>query len=84
VKEARDRGIAAGLMQLITLWPFPRRLLEPHLGRVRAVLVPELNLGQMSREVKRVTQGLTRVETLNRIDGDLITPEEIVERLVKM
>ena len=41
-------------------------------------------MGQMSREVKRVNQGMTRMETLNRIDGHLITPEEIVERLVKM
>jgi len=84
VKEARDRGIKAGLFKLITLWPFPRRLLEPHLQRVRAVLVPELNMGQMSREVKRINQGATRVETLNRIDGNLITPEEILERLFEL
>jgi 2-oxoglutarate ferredoxin oxidoreductase subunit alpha len=84
VREARERGIKAGLLQLITLWPFPRRLLEPLLRQVRAVLVPELNMGQMSREVKRVNQGLTKVETLNRIDGDLITPAEMVERLAKM
>jgi len=84
VMEARGKGIKAGLLQLVTLWPFPRQLVEPHLKRVRAVLVPELNLGQMSREVKRVNQGLTRVETLNRIDGHLITPGEIVERLVKL
>jgi 2-oxoglutarate ferredoxin oxidoreductase subunit alpha len=84
VQEARDRGIKAGLMQLLTLWPFPRRLLTPHLRRVRAVLVPELNLGQMSREVKRVNQGLTRIETLNRIDGHLITPGEILARLGKI
>jgi 2-oxoglutarate ferredoxin oxidoreductase subunit alpha len=83
VKEARDQGVKAGLLKLLTLWPFPRRLLEPHLRRVRAVLVPELNMGQLSREVKRVNQGMTRVETLNRIDGNLITPEEILERLVK-
>jgi 2-oxoglutarate ferredoxin oxidoreductase subunit alpha len=81
VKEARDQGIKAGLQQLVTLWPFPRRLLEPHLRKVRAVLVPELNLGQMSREVKRINQGMTRIETLNRIDGRLITPGEIVEKL---
>ena len=84
VAEARERGLKAGLLQLITLWPFPRRHLEPLLRQVRAVLVPELNLGQMSREVKRVNQGMTRIETLNRIDGNLITPDEIVERLVKM
>jgi 2-oxoglutarate ferredoxin oxidoreductase subunit alpha len=81
VREARDRGIKAGLMQLVTLWPFPRRLLTPYLRQVRAVLVPELNMGQMSREVKRVNQGLTKVETLNRIDGQLITPGEILTRL---
>jgi 2-oxoglutarate ferredoxin oxidoreductase subunit alpha len=84
VREARQRGIKAGLFQLVTLWPFPRRLLEPLLHKVRAVLVPELNMGQMSREVKRVNQGMTRIETLNRIDGDLITPGEILERLLKL
>ncbi len=84
VAEARARGVKAGLFRLITLWPFPRRALEPYLKRVKAVLVPELNMGQMSREVKRVNQGATRVETLNRIDGRLITPDEIVGRLVKM
>jgi len=84
VKEAREQGIRAGLLQLVTLWPFPRPLVEPHLKRVRAVLVPEMNLGQMSREVKRVNQGMTRVETLNRIDGGLITPGEIVEKFFKM
>jgi 2-oxoglutarate ferredoxin oxidoreductase subunit alpha len=84
VKEAREQGIKAGLLQLLTLWPFPRRWLEPHLRQVRAVLVPELNMGQMSREVKRVNQGVAKIETLNRIDGNLITPAEIVERLIKM
>ena len=84
VIEARERGIKAGLLQLITLWPFPRRHLEPLLRQVRAVLVPELNMGQMSREVKRVNQGMTRVETLNRFDGNLITPYEIMERLLRM
>ncbi len=84
VADARERGVKAGLLKLITLWPFPRQLLEPHLKRVRAVLVPELNMGQISREVKRINRGLARVETLNRIDGRLITPEEIVVKLVKM
>ena len=36
VREARDRGIKAGLLQLVTLWPFPRRLLTPWLRQVRA------------------------------------------------
>ncbi len=84
VDEARSRGIKAGLIKLVTIWPFPRRILEPYLRRVRAVLVPELNKGQAAREVKRINQGATRVETLNRLDGGLITPDEILARLVKL
>lgn len=84
VLEARKRGIKAGLLQLITIWPFPRQIVEPYLRRVKAVLVPELNMGQISREVKRINQGATRVETLNRIDGNLIVPEEILKSLLKL
>ncbi len=84
VRDARLRGVKAGLMQLITLWPFPRRHVEPALKAARCVLVPELNMGQIAREVKRINPGATRVETLNRIDGRLITPDAIVERLVKL
>jgi 2-oxoglutarate ferredoxin oxidoreductase subunit alpha len=84
IRMAREQGLKAGLVQLITLWPFPRRLLEPHLQKVRAVLVPELNMGQMSREVKRINQGMIQVETMNRIDGQLITPGDIVARLEEM
>jgi 2-oxoglutarate/2-oxoacid ferredoxin oxidoreductase subunit alpha len=84
VRDARERGIKAGLLQLITLWPFPRQSIEPQLRQVRAVLMPEMNMGQMSREVKRINQGVTRIETLNRIDGNLITPQEILVRLLKM
>jgi len=84
VREARERGVKAGLIQLITLWPFPRQAVEPVLRRARVALVPELNMGQMSREVKRISQGATRIETLNRIDGNLITPGEILTRLVRM
>ncbi len=84
VREARESGVKAGLIQLITLWPFPRQAVEPVLKRVRVALVPELNMGQMSREVKRISQGATRIETLNRIDGNLITPGEILTRLARM
>ncbi len=49
----------------------------------RVVLVPEMNMGQISREVKRVNEGASRVATLNRIDGRMITPQQIYERLIK-
>jgi 2-oxoglutarate ferredoxin oxidoreductase subunit alpha len=43
-----------------------------------------MNMGQISREVKRVNQGRTKVEKHNRIDGLLITPTEIYRRLAKL
>ena len=84
VIEARQLGIHAGLLQLITIFPFPRRFVEDVLRQCRAVLIPEMNMGQISREVKRVNQTDSRVDKLNRMDGQLITPEEIYGRLIKM
>ncbi|MCI5132767.1 MAG: 2-oxoacid:acceptor oxidoreductase subunit alpha, partial [Candidatus Electrothrix sp. EH2] len=84
VEEARKAGIKAGLLQLITLFPFPRRILTPYLQQCQAVLVPELNLGQISREVQRVNQGQCRVVKQNRVDGKLITPQEIYTRLAQL
>uniref|UniRef100_A0A7V6DQU7 2-oxoacid:acceptor oxidoreductase subunit alpha n=1 Tax=Desulfobacca acetoxidans TaxID=60893 RepID=A0A7V6DQU7_9BACT len=84
VNDARQRGIKAGLIKLITLWPFPWGNLLPRLRQVQRVLVPELNRGQMAREVKRLGKGLSRVETMNRIDGRLITPDELLAHLVNM
>jgi 2-oxoglutarate ferredoxin oxidoreductase subunit alpha len=84
VVEARAQGVKAGLLQLITLFPFPRQDVEEVLIQCKAVLVPEMNIGQISREVKRVNAGMSRVEKYNRIDGQGITPEEIYRRIVKL
>jgi len=45
--------------------------------------VPEMNMGQMSREVKRVNNGLTHVITNNRVDGQIITPSEIFKNIMQ-
>jgi 2-oxoglutarate ferredoxin oxidoreductase subunit alpha len=79
--EARAQGIKVGLLKLITLWPFPRMFVEPLTRANKVLLVPEMNMGQISREVKRVNQGMTPVNTLNKIDGTLITPKEILEKI---
>jgi len=80
---AREKGVKAGLLHLVTLFPFPKMTVDGVLRQCRAVLVPEMNLGQISREVKRVNTS-SKVEKINRIDGQLITPEEICERLREM
>ncbi|MBW2195550.1 MAG: 2-oxoacid:acceptor oxidoreductase subunit alpha [Deltaproteobacteria bacterium] len=80
--DARNQGVKAGLLQLTTLFPFPRHVVENVLKQCRFVLVPEMNIGQISREVKRVNQFGTHVEKYNRIDGQLITPDEICVKLL--
>jgi len=81
VRLGRERGMKLGLLQICTIWPFPRRPVMEALSGKRAVLVPELNLGQLRREVLRVNEARTRVLALNKIDGSMITPDEILNRL---
>lgn len=77
VGQLRSEGVAAGLLDLKTLWPFPDFLFNQGLDQVDLIVVPELNLGQVSREVKRAVEGRCPVHHLGRIDGYLLTPEEI-------
>jgi 2-oxoglutarate/2-oxoacid ferredoxin oxidoreductase subunit alpha len=84
VQDARQNGIKAGLLQLVTLFPFPRGAVSQLFSRCRAVLVPEMNLGQISREVNRVNRTGCRIVKHNRIDGQLITPGEISGHLMKL
>ncbi len=81
VIEAREKGIKVGLLKLVTLWPFVRSAIEKVLQTSKTLLVPEMNMGQLSREVKRVNRGVARVLTLNKVDGTIITPEEISNRI---
>ena len=81
VVEAREKGLKVGLLRLVTIWPFMRSAVEKVLQISKILLVPEMNMGQISREVKRVNRGVSRVFTLNKIDGTIITPEEILNRI---
>jgi len=81
VREGREKGLKVGLLKLKVLWPFMRRTVMRFLETSAKVLVPEMNMGQLSREVKRVNQGKCEVINLNKVDGTLITPEEILQKL---
>ncbi|MFH1033544.1 MAG: 2-oxoacid:acceptor oxidoreductase subunit alpha [Pseudomonadota bacterium] len=81
VRLGRERGLKLGMLQLLSLWPFPRRPVEEALTGRRLALVPELNMGQISREVKRVNNGRTQVLRHGKMDGNMITPEELLNRL---
>jgi len=82
VRWARAQGLRVGMVRPITLWPFPTRDVERMAEQVHTVIVPEMNLKQMSWEVQAAVRGRAKVVDHGRVDGKLITPAEI-QRLVR-
>ncbi len=81
VDIAREKGIKVGLLRVVTVWPSPEDTLNRLAKQVNAILVPELNMGQYVLEVERCSKGEAPVYRLNRANGKVIFPSEIVERI---
>ncbi len=78
VRELRREGVAAGLFRPITLWPFPEESFRRAAASAKAVLVPEMNAGQLVLEIERLVPAGIPVHRLNRYDGEPIEPGEIL------
>ena len=78
VRALRADGVRAGLVELQTLWPFPESLVARLASETGVLLVPELNLGQLVLPVRAAAAGGARVVPLNRADGVLFSPDDIV------
>jgi len=76
VELSRAQGLRVGLFRPITLWPFPEEQLRRAAENARAVLVPEMNTGQLRLEVERVLAGMP-VEGVHLFSGEAITPADI-------
>lgn len=74
----RKEGIKAGMLQLQTIWPFPEKTVLEFINNKKAVWVPELNSGQVLGEIKKLNAKGIRLIGINKINGDIITPAEIV------
>jgi len=81
VRAARALGIKAGFLRPITVWPFPAETIARLAERVDHIIVVELNLGQIVREVERTSAGKTQVTLLSQADGFLITPDKILDKI---
>ena len=81
VKEGRAAGIKAGLLKLRILWPFPEGVVDRLCRRVKKIIVPEMNIGKVVREVERVAAGRVEVVSLPKLGGEMHTPAEIHEAL---
>ncbi|MBW1643521.1 MAG: 2-oxoacid:acceptor oxidoreductase subunit alpha [Deltaproteobacteria bacterium] len=76
-KERRTRGERLGLIELQTLWPFPYGIIRQKCENARFIVVVEMNMGQMLHEIKLAVNNPEKVFLANRIDGELITPDDI-------
>ncbi len=84
VLKARAEGIRVGLIDLKSVWPFPDDLIREVAVQVRSIVVPELNMGQIVHEVERASCGNAHVHSLTRYDGRIITPQEILEKIMEV
>ena len=75
--DRRKRGERIGLLELQTIWPFPTALVREKAKNARYVVVVEMNMGQLMQSVKEAVEKPERVFLSNRVDGVLITPEDI-------
>jgi len=80
VRKAREEGIKAGLLRPITLWPFPEKNVAKIAKQAKAIVVAEMNCGQLVREVERSAKE-TPVVFLSKLGEDPHTPMEILEAI---
>ena len=81
VVEARAKGVKAGLIRPITLWPFPVDALEAAVPTAKAFLTVEMNMGQMVDDVRLAVNGRRPVEFFGRTGGVIPTPVEVLAQI---
>jgi 2-oxoglutarate ferredoxin oxidoreductase subunit alpha len=78
IELARQEGIRVGYLRLITVWPFPEERIGQLAKGVRAFVVPEINMGQIVREVERCAAGQALVLGANCPGGDILEPHYVL------
>ena len=81
VENRRLRGERLGLLELQTLWPFPKEIVREKCAHVKSVVVVEQNMGQIMQAVKLAVDQPDKVFLANRIDGGFIAPSDITNLL---
>lgn len=81
VIEARSKGIKAGFLQMITIWPVDEDIIRSFTQGKKKIVIPEMNRGQLAIEIERITKGQVPITKVNRTDGHMIDPQEILEAI---
>ena len=80
-RRARAKGIKAGMIRPITLWPFPKAPIFKAAERCSAFMSVELNMGQMIEDVELSVKGKKPVYFCGRTGGMIPTPEEVLAKI---
>ena len=81
VKKARAQGVKVGFIRMKILWPFPDRAIKEAIRNARRIIVPEMNIGKICREVERLAADDQDVISLPKMGGVLHRPDEIIEAI---
>lgn len=84
VVKAREQGLKAGLFRLRTLWPLPEDEIRTLADSVDAILVVEMNVGKLVKEVERVVCGRAKVASLAKVGGVLPLGREVLEEVRRL
>ncbi len=83
IEMARERGLRVGKLRLITCWPFPEKRIRELAAVTKAFVVPELNLGQMVREVERAAAGKAKTIPVAHAGGSVHRPDDILRAILE-
>ena len=78
VHYSRKRGRKVGLLELQTIWPFPRHIIREICASAKRVIVVEMNMGQVLQEVKASVNNPNKVFLCNRYDGALVSFKDVI------
>ncbi len=81
VQQAKKAGIKIGTLRLITAWPFPEKRIKQLAKKVKALVVPEINYGQMVREVERSAENKCKVVSVPHCGGWVHDPQVILDAI---
>lgn len=83
IDQAREKGIKAGMIRPITLWPFPTAPYEKLIGKTKAIITVELSMGQMVEDVKLATKCQIPVEMCNRVGGMIPSSQRVFREIAE-
>jgi 2-oxoglutarate ferredoxin oxidoreductase subunit alpha len=83
IQNARKKGLKVGHLRLVVVWPFPEERIHRLAKRIRAFVVPEINLGQIVLEVERCAGGECDIVSIQHAGGAVHDPQTICDAIME-